>query len=585
MTRRIKWVVCLILVACVGMSTGIALVPDDTVKVGTVRGQITDTTPAQNPIQDIKVKIVAQDGGEEFTTTTDADGEYKHAGLPAGRYLISIFKEGYDERIGRPVTVVDGGDHFVPLKMARKRNAKRQTVIVRAKRMDVVIEQRIKQQIASLPQRVAESIGRRYNLDEKIVKSLHESILDSIEGALAEVDNLNVFAAAAATGNVALLEALLSHPNCTGVFAEHLSETQLQDYLDFTEARRQRDQKAVAHRLTVSLDKELSLTADQREKIVQLLLDAAANETFPTSMRVLGIGSQEAVNLMFYKLDITLDGILSKAQSKVWRGLVDKGMNEKRKIIFLRPDKEIKGAVEFDLDAKGVDVLKNSIRIEDSAAESEAQMKQIAAAKLIAHTKLLGPLDERAARRLDLVTKGVVQQYFEARDEQRERVLKNFEANFMQKVEAGEMDREQAAVRLRMMRKDLWDREDANEERASSSADIINHRLYQQTIKDVLSEEAFTRYNAYRVERKALRLQALRDIAVACVDTQLLLDDTQRKQLETVALRLTPGPFGESKSAELMFFQLFPQTMDFGILTPWQQGEFERVLGPVVWKK
>ncbi len=86
---------------------------------GTVRGQIVDTTERQNPIEGVEVVIVAQDG-TEFTTKTDANGDYEKSGVPAGRYLISIYKEGYGDRLGKPVTIVNGGDHFVPLKMTKK---------------------------------------------------------------------------------------------------------------------------------------------------------------------------------------------------------------------------------------------------------------------------------------------------------------------------------------------------------------------------------------------------------------------------------------------------------------------------------
>ena len=86
---------------------------------GVVRGQIVDTTESQEPIEGVSVIIVAQDG-TEFTTTTDANGDYEKSGVPAGRYLISIYKEGYGDRLGKPVTVVNGGDHFVPLKMTKK---------------------------------------------------------------------------------------------------------------------------------------------------------------------------------------------------------------------------------------------------------------------------------------------------------------------------------------------------------------------------------------------------------------------------------------------------------------------------------
>ena len=100
---RLRFV--LIIVACVGMSLGSVFAQNDAMAGGTVRGQITDLTPAQNPVEGVEVKIVAQDGGKEFTTKTDADGNYKHAGLPPGRYLISISKDGYDERRGKPVSM------------------------------------------------------------------------------------------------------------------------------------------------------------------------------------------------------------------------------------------------------------------------------------------------------------------------------------------------------------------------------------------------------------------------------------------------------------------------------------------------
>ncbi|MXZ02036.1 carboxypeptidase regulatory-like domain-containing protein, partial [Candidatus Poribacteria bacterium] len=104
-------------IACVGMSVSIVFAQD--INGGTVRGKITDTSEKQNPIEGVEVFIIRTDG-TEFRATTDANGDYVRAGLPAGRYLISIFKEGYGDRVGKPVTVVNGGDHYVPLKMTKK---------------------------------------------------------------------------------------------------------------------------------------------------------------------------------------------------------------------------------------------------------------------------------------------------------------------------------------------------------------------------------------------------------------------------------------------------------------------------------
>jgi len=112
----------LMLVACVAMYGGIAFAQDDAGgSGGTVRGQILDTTTAQNPIDAVDVRIVAT-GGEEYTATTDGNGEYEKSGIPAGRYLISIYKDGYGPREGKPVSVINGGDHYIPLKMTKKDN-------------------------------------------------------------------------------------------------------------------------------------------------------------------------------------------------------------------------------------------------------------------------------------------------------------------------------------------------------------------------------------------------------------------------------------------------------------------------------
>ena len=107
----------LMIVAYTIISAGIAFAQQG----GTVRGQIVDTTESQSPIEDVTVVILAQDG-TEYTATTDANGDYEKLGIPAGRYLISIYKDGYGDRLGKPVTVVNGGDHFVPLKMTKSDN-------------------------------------------------------------------------------------------------------------------------------------------------------------------------------------------------------------------------------------------------------------------------------------------------------------------------------------------------------------------------------------------------------------------------------------------------------------------------------
>ena len=114
--------VVLMLIGCVFMSTSITFAQDDlTQQGGTIRGQIVDTTEMQMPIEGVDVRIVST-GGEEYTATTDVNGDYEKSGIPAGRYLISIYRDRYGDRLGKPVSVINGGDHYVPLKMTKKDN-------------------------------------------------------------------------------------------------------------------------------------------------------------------------------------------------------------------------------------------------------------------------------------------------------------------------------------------------------------------------------------------------------------------------------------------------------------------------------
>ena len=119
----IRFSLAFMLVVCAITSCSIIFAQDDFENQGaTVRGQIVDTTVGQNPIEGVEVKIVATNG-EEYTAITDANGDYEKSGIPTGRYLISIYKKGYGDRIGKPITVFDdGGDYFVPLKMTKKNN-------------------------------------------------------------------------------------------------------------------------------------------------------------------------------------------------------------------------------------------------------------------------------------------------------------------------------------------------------------------------------------------------------------------------------------------------------------------------------
>ena len=85
---------------------------------GTIHGNIVDTSEAQLPIEGVRVVVVST-RGSEYETTTDSNGDYTLI-LTPDRYLVCIYKDGYVDRISKPVTVVAGGDHYVPLKMTKR---------------------------------------------------------------------------------------------------------------------------------------------------------------------------------------------------------------------------------------------------------------------------------------------------------------------------------------------------------------------------------------------------------------------------------------------------------------------------------
>ena len=448
---------------------------------------------------------------------------------------------------------------------------------------------------------------------------------------------------AAEEGGMKMLELLLSQTDFKAALTKHLNEEQLQDYLDLTQKRRKLAQQAITRQLTANLDQQLSLTTDQRQKVEQLLdmvnsfkkqlATGMKTELTPIEMLV-EIDSQESVN-MIHRLKVPIDGILSKSQSEIWKLLAPSrkikdpreeimeavllGKISKREAEVLK--KELWQEKDDDLEEEEADIkamakagkinkklagarlkdLKRRPRgkaeAENSNSEFEKRAKLMAEAKLAAYTEQLGSLDDRASRRLSLVTKGVVEQHLEAQPEdpdERYKIVERVEAEIaraeaeiIKAVKAGKINRREVGAKLEALKKELWQEEKEwvteNEYKHESNTKITNHPLYQQTIKDVLSDEAFARYKALQAERQAFRLQATSDLVVASLDTHLLLDESQRQHFEdTVAQLPTPSASGRVPTSVRTFTKLFEQNeeqlTDGEILSPWQR---ERLVGMV----
>ena len=523
--KKFYYISLLSVIACVGILADAVFAQGQRCERRHTPSTITDTTPAHNPIEGVDVQIYDQNGVHDFKVKTDANGEYKCSGMPAGRYLIHIFKRGYGKRLGKPVTIVEGGDHFVPLRMTKNDD----------------VEDRWS---AGLIQHIVNNIGKRYNLEKPVVEALHRSILEALKAVL-EQNNQDVseFAGTGEEGSIGLIDGLLSHPDCKAAFARHLTEKQLQDYIAFTKKLRHRDQQAAAQYMTAWIDQELILTVDQRENLRQSLLDAAANEAFPVSISLLEIDIMEALPLVNDKLKISLEELLTQAQHHLLQGMMTKKLAAGSKVEGMKM-------------AAG------------SKVQVELLLSSFAITKLRAHTALLDPLNKEASRRLSVAIAGVVQQYINAQDTDPEATYRETAAKLTRAVESGEITQKQAEERLDALKQELWDENGAirwNE----PWGDITRHPLFQKTIKDVLSEEAFAQYTAHQAEKENLHQQALRDVAAVSLGTQLILDDTQRKQLKATAAELTVDLL-KTDASRHMLYQLLQQT-NHEMLSPWQQ--------------
>ena len=449
----------------------------------------------------------------------------------------------------------------------------------------------VRQTIIPLLQRASKSVGQRYNLDKTTVSELHQSVHESAEALLKQSEGIRTLAAAAhSRNNNKMLETLLSHPDCKMAFAKYLNEEQLQDYIDFTLARVQRDRQAVTRHLTAWYDQQLSLTVDQREKIEQRLV-ANAGGGWPASARNMLWNRLRPVDVVRQRFKSPPDDVLSQTQSAIWEELVvppgsknrwrvQNDGDEERKAMFAKAQAEVieafkAGKITREEVGHRLETLKTELWGEDKddVLEPQEKMRWIAEAKLAAHTEQLGPLDESASQRLTLVAKGVVEEYLEAQGEDLDSKYEEVAKEIREAVVGGKMTREQAAQKLEDFKK--WS--DSEEGAPDSEVDITHHPLYQHTIEDVLSDEAFAQYKEHQAGRLVFRGQALRDVVVASMDAELFLSDEQQKHFETTFAELsTSSATDEVPAPVYMAHQLFQRT-DRELLSPWQREEFERI--------
>ena len=107
----------LLLLCCLWLISGIVF--SQNLITGTVRGHVIDTSTTHLPIEGVRV-VLADADGSETVAETDSNGGFEMVGLAPGRYLLSCYKDGYWDVVGKQVTVIAGGNHDVSLRTAEK---------------------------------------------------------------------------------------------------------------------------------------------------------------------------------------------------------------------------------------------------------------------------------------------------------------------------------------------------------------------------------------------------------------------------------------------------------------------------------
>lgn len=548
--------------------TCIAYAEENAVNSGTIRGQALEYGKDQNPIKDLIVNIVSSDG-KQLTTKTDANGEFKFESLPLGKYTLKYYQKGFESygSSSKEIPVTNGGNHVVELKMVNWFN--------RAKRM-------VNSRFLPILHQVTDNISKHHNLEQERVNAIRKALQKSIEIVLEHRKDISIFAINWSPRNIELLEALLSRKDIKAAFTKYLTEEPLKDFTNFIKERRHRENQAYIYYSTVWYDQILSLTADQRQKVVQWRLNM--------------------------KHDDSWQNVLTKTQKQIllWTNQEATETSIKRQIrnvhsVYIDPN--IASARLRELEKKA------------RLLESDERTKQLVESIFAAHTAQLNNLNEHASTLLSLAAKGVAKKYLEAK-----RIMllyQDTEARLINAIEKKEITPQRAFEELKEMSVMLWNEKDEKSQLIKKNGsiehfkfhfftrftqiaasrrsrvygwvggkrgfnseiyliselndpklNILYHPLYQRTLKDVLSEYDYAQYTQIQIERDNFRQQALRDLVVADLDRLIFLDDDQRKELKKIATQFTVPPLIEDPQRN-MFDQII-ERIDGIELSRWQ---------------
>ena len=270
--------------------------------------------------------------------------------------------------------VVNGGIHVVKPKMVNTKDIH-------------------KQKIEPMLHQVTGNIGSLCNLNDSVVDALHQSINTSIKNALKRDQTMiSIVIDAKYKTGPEILETLLSHTETKNALAKHLNAQQIKDYINFTNARQKNAQQACVHFIAALLEQSLTLTVEQRDRIIQILIDNTDKKL--TLENILNEPFQQIVYLINnnLKLKTLFEYILNQTQRETWQvilNIYEEDRNESKDLVgveVLEPPNEAKEKPEKE---------NKQLQIKSKEEIRETLLWQLAKTVLTAHTEQLGIRDEQ----------------------------------------------------------------------------------------------------------------------------------------------------------------------------------------------
>ena len=550
---------------------------DNVAKGATIIVELSEAAAERKPIEGAEIKLISEDG-KEYIKKSDDEGKHKFTGIPAGRYTLNVTKTGYRDRIGISLVLSEGGEGYRHIKML-KGNVVPHPILINAKPKKNKPDTK---RLEALIQHISKEIGQLYGLDETTLKNLQKSVMDSIKATINKKGSLlnRAYLQASAEGNLGLLVLLLVDPDIKTSFANYLTETQLQSYIDSTKKRRQQVRKAFADIFTLYLDQALSLSPNQREDISKLLYKRTDGELYIISNLIFSrIISDTLVEFLYGSTHGSFKEILTEDQYEIWQEIekLTKTLNENAIVEHLQFGNQVA-------------VRQNKTKAITGKIETTKLIKMI----LDTHTKQIGTLNDTAEARFALVNKGIVEQYVEKQDRiviRRTPFMVTYAELFSSAV-TGQIPRNLALQKLKTLQENYWEDFFSNEAENNEGdeenvvnqlfnqiflnqtlleniTNIVFEPIYQQTIKETLSEVEYEEYRKLQSEIETVRQRAAQKLMVEFLDMHILLTPMQRRNMEEIASKLTI-PVLNKIGLQFMFLELY-LNINPDDLSPWQQ--------------